>query len=54
MWRVTGFQLINDFRIYKNAGYKLGAWRGILWMVKEIVGSDEEPAKPLELSRIVR
>ncbi len=37
---------------FKNAGYKLGAWRGILWMVKEIGKPDEEPKKPLLLSEI--
>ena len=44
-----GFTEVGHF---ENAGYKLGAWRGILWMVKEIGEGSGEPKKPLPLSEV--
>ena len=44
-----GFSEVGHF---DNAGYKMGAWRGILWMVKEISITDEEPKRPLLLSEL--
>ncbi len=44
-----GFSEVGHF---ENAGYKLGEWRGILWMVKEIGKTGEKPRKPLPLSEI--
>lgn len=45
--RSLGFSQVGHF---DNAGYKLGAWRGILWMVKRIGTLSEEPKTPLPLS----
>ncbi len=44
-----GFAEVGHF---ENAGYKMGKWRGILWMVKEIGDPDKAPEKPLSLSDI--
>lgn len=38
---------------FENAGYKLGAWRGIRWLVKQIGSSDGEPQTPLKLSEVI-
>lgn len=39
-----GFTEVGHFQ---NAGFKLGAWRGIRWMVKQIGTLESEPQKPL-------
>ena len=44
-----GFSEVGHF---ENAGFKLGAWRGIRWMVKHIGASEGEPQKPLKLSEV--
>lgn len=44
-----GFSEVGHF---ENAGYKLGAWRGIRWMVKQIGTNEGEPKKPLKLSEV--
>ena len=44
-----GFKEVGHF---ENAGFKLGAWRGIFWYVKEIGNMEEEPHKPFPLSEI--
>lgn len=38
---------------FENAGYKLGAWRGIRWLVKQIGANDGEPKPPLGLSEVI-
>ena len=38
---------------FENAGYKLGAWRGIRWLVKQIGSAGGEPQTPLGLSEII-
>lgn len=43
-----GFREVGHF---ENAGFKLGAWRGIRWLVKQIGSSDGEPETPLRLSK---
>ena len=45
-----GFTEVGHF---ENAGFKLGAWRGIRWMVKQIGTSEGEPHKPLKLSEVM-
>lgn len=45
-----GFSEVGHF---KNAGYKLGAWRGIRWMVKQIGTFEGEPQKPLKLREVL-
>lgn len=45
-----GFTEVGHF---ENAGYKLGAWRGIRWLVKQIGSSDGEPQTPLGLSEVI-
>jgi len=42
-----GFTEVGHF---ENAGYKLGKWRGIRWMVKQIGAVDVEPHTPYRLS----
>ncbi len=44
-----GFSEVGHFQ---NAGFKLGAWRGIKWMVKQIGTFAGEPQKPFKLSEI--
>ena len=46
-----GFSEVGHF---ENAGFKLGAWRGIRWMVKQIGASEGEPQKPLKLSEVTK
>ena len=38
---------------FENAGYKLGAWRGIRWLVKQIGSAGGEPQTPLKLSEVI-
>ena len=38
---------------FENAGYKLGEWRGIRWLVKKIGANDGEPQTPLGLSEVI-
>lgn len=38
---------------FENAGYKLGKWRGIRWMVKQIGPLEGEIYKPLKLSEVL-
>lgn len=45
-----GFAEVGHF---ENAGFKLGAWRGIRWMVKQIGNCKEEPGQPLKLSEVI-
>lgn len=45
-----GFDEVGHF---ENAGFKLGAWRGIRWMVKRIGTFENEPQKPLKLSEVI-
>lgn len=45
-----GFSEVGHF---ENAGFKLGAWRGIRWMVKQIGAFEGEPQKPLKLSEVI-
>ena len=45
-----GFREVGHF---ENAGFKLGAWRGIRWLVKQIGTDDGEPKKPLRLSEVI-
>ena len=45
-----GFSEIGHF---KNAGYKLGAWQGIRWMVKQIGPLEGEPQAPRKLSEVL-
>ena len=45
-----GFSEVGHF---ENAGFKLGAWRGIRWMVKQIGTFEGEPEKPLKLSEVL-
>ena len=45
-----GFTEVGHF---ENAGFKLGAWRGIRWMVKEIGTCKNEPQKLLKLSEVI-
>ncbi len=45
-----GFEEVGHFA---NAGFKLGAWRGITWMVKEIGTFANEPQTPLKLSQVL-
>ena len=45
-----GFKEVGHF---ENAGFKLGKWRGILWMVKEIGESKGEPHTPLKLNEVI-
>lgn len=47
--RSLGFEEVGHF---ENAGYKLGAWRGITWMVKEIGSSEGEPSQLLSPEEI--
>lgn len=44
-----GFSEVGHF---ENAGFKLGEWRGIRWLVKRIGTSEGEPKKPLKLSEV--
>ena len=37
---------------FENAGFKSGAWRGIVWMVRRIRNDDEAPQTPLPLSQV--
>lgn len=46
-----GFTEVGHF---ENAGFKLGAWRGIRWLVKRIGESEGEPKTPLKLSEVIR
>lgn len=45
-----GFDEVGHF---ENAGFKLGAWRGIRWMVKKIGTFEGEPQAPLKLSEVI-
>ena len=45
-----GFREVGHF---ENAGFKLGAWRGIRWLVKQIGTDDGEPKKTLRLSEVI-
>lgn len=45
-----GFSEVGHF---ENAGYKLGKWRGIRWMVKQIGPLEGELHKPLQLSEVL-
>lgn len=45
-----GFEEVGHFR---NTGYKLGAWRGIRWLVKQIGDLEGEPKKPLGLEEVL-
>ncbi|MCR5763918.1 MAG: GNAT family N-acetyltransferase [Treponema sp.] len=45
-----GFTEVGHF---ENAGFKLGAWRGIRWMVKQIGNPESSPHKPLPLSEVI-
>lgn len=45
-----GFREVGHF---ENAGYKLGAWRGIRWLVKQIGSNDGEPQTPRRLSEVI-
>ena len=47
--KALGFKEVGHF---ENAGYKLGAWRGIRWFVKQIGDMNEEPRAPLALSEV--
>lgn len=38
---------------FENAGYKLGAWRGIRWLVKQIGSAGGKPQTPLKLSEVI-
>ncbi|MGN0682124.1 MAG: GNAT family N-acetyltransferase [Oscillospiraceae bacterium] len=38
---------------FENAGFKLGAWRGIRWLVKQIGTDNGEPKTPLGLSEVI-
>lgn len=48
--RSLGFSEAGHF---ENAGFKLGAWRGIRWMVKQIGTLEASPQKPLKLSEVI-
>ena len=45
-----GFTEVGHF---ENAGFKLGSWRGIRWLVKQIGNSNEPPKTPLPLSEVI-
>lgn len=45
-----GFSEVGHF---ENTGYKLGKWRGIRWMVKQIGSVEGEPGTPLKLSDVL-
>ena len=45
-----GFTEVGHF---ENAGFKLGAWRGIRWLVKQIGSDNGEPQTPLGLSEVI-
>lgn len=45
-----GFTEVGHF---ENAGFKLGAWRGITWMTKQIGPSEGDPRTPLKLSEAI-
>ena len=44
-----GFEEVGHF---ENAGFKLGAWRGILWMVRAIGDKNEQPHTPYGLAEV--
>jgi phosphinothricin acetyltransferase len=39
----------SDIGIYRNAGYKLGAWHDTIWMQRELHPPNENPAEPIAL-----
>lgn len=45
-----GFTQVGHF---KNAGFKLGAWRGIQYYVKQIGTLDDAPENPRKLSEVI-
>ena len=38
---------------FDNAGFKLGSWRGIVWMTKQIGKMEEAPKDPLPLAKVL-
>lgn len=44
-----GFENVGHFA---DAGYKLGKWRGIIWMQKKIGNSKGAPAEPIPFSKM--
>jgi len=38
---------------FDNAGFKLGSWRGIVWMTNQIGKMEEAPKNPLPLAKVL-
>lgn len=46
-----GFTCVGHFR---NAGYRNGKWKGIVWMQKTLITGNEAPTEPIPFSQFIQ
>ncbi len=49
MHRALGFEPVG---IYRGVGYKMGAWRDVVWLARSLAPRDDDPAAPLPIAAV--